>query len=367
MARTYNRAIIIHSPYARRADRFRDALSYLRLRQIEPVEMISIADLDGQPPQGRVWKARGVDLVIAAGGDGTIGGVVTHIAEYGLPLAILPLGTANDIARSLGIPQDLQQAAEVVATGQERVIDIGVAQPAEQAPHPANIHPGIPGSRHVTAENYSFFAHALTVGVNVEFARKATDPAVRERYGSLTYPFTALEVLRNHTVLHAELQFAGVSSPSPVTSTDPTIGNDQLTLKYRILLVAVVNTPVFGGTFNFTLPGVRLTDRLLDVIIVEDVDLESLSERLANFMQSQKPAAPISPGSQGPAPLAGRADLSVIPGIHHLRARGVVIATEADPQDVTVDGEIRGQTPIRVRTADEQLRVIVPTAPISSW
>ena len=46
-------------------------------------------------------------MAISGGGDGLVGGVITHIAESGLPLGILPLGTSNDIARSLHIPQDL--------------------------------------------------------------------------------------------------------------------------------------------------------------------------------------------------------------------------------------------------------------------
>jgi diacylglycerol kinase family enzyme len=54
------------------------------------------------------------------------------------------------------------------------------------------------------------------------------------------------------------------------------------------------------------------------------------------------------------------AELTGIPGVHHVQAQGVNITTQADPQDVTLDGEVRGQTPIHVCMADERLRVIVP-------
>jgi len=60
-----------------------------------------------------------VDVAIAAGGDGLVGGVITHIAGSGLPLGILPLGTSNDIARALHIPQDIGEAAHVIAQGSE--------------------------------------------------------------------------------------------------------------------------------------------------------------------------------------------------------------------------------------------------------
>ena len=54
------------------------------------------------------------------------------------------------------------------------------------------------------------------------------------------------------------------------------------------------------------------------------------------------------------------AELTGIPGIHHVQARGVTIMTSADPRDATLDGEVRGQTPMYVHVADEQLRVKVP-------
>ena len=49
-----------------------------------------------------------------------------------------------------------------------------------------------------------------------------------------------------------------------------------------------------------------------------------------------------------------------IPGMHHLQARGVTITTHADPRDATLDGEVRGQTPMYVHVAHERLQVMVP-------
>jgi diacylglycerol kinase family enzyme len=46
--------------------------------------------------------------------------------------------------------------------------------------------------------------------------------------------------------------------------------------------------------------------------------------------------------------------------MHHIQAREVIIKTKADPRDATLDGEVRGQTPMYARLANERLRVVVP-------
>lgn len=67
----------------------------------------------------------GFDLVVAAGGDGTIGAVATELLGTDTTLGILPLGSIMNIARSLGLPRDLAGAVEVLATGELRSIDVG--------------------------------------------------------------------------------------------------------------------------------------------------------------------------------------------------------------------------------------------------
>jgi YegS/Rv2252/BmrU family lipid kinase len=66
-----------------------------------------------------------VDLVILAGGDGTMNAAADALAESGLPLGILPTGTGNDLARTLGIPTVLSEAAAVIGDGDRRQIDLG--------------------------------------------------------------------------------------------------------------------------------------------------------------------------------------------------------------------------------------------------
>src|SRR2546421_534033 len=126
-------AIVVHSPHSGRSALLSQALTHTQEAGVHISQVISIAELDGLPPQGASWRAKGIDIAIAAGGDGLVGGVVAHIAESGLPLGILPLGTANDIARSLNIPLDIAQAVQLFISGKDLEIDIGVAQPAERS------------------------------------------------------------------------------------------------------------------------------------------------------------------------------------------------------------------------------------------
>jgi len=68
------------------------------------------------------------DVVLAAGGDGTVAAVARLLATSGrdVPLAVLPIGTANNIARSLGIPDDVEQVLAGLARATMRKLDVGV-------------------------------------------------------------------------------------------------------------------------------------------------------------------------------------------------------------------------------------------------
>lgn len=116
-----------------------------------------------------VERAREVDCVIVAGGDGTLNAAARGMMAVNLPLGILPMGTANDLARTLGIPPDLEAAAHVIAGRLETRIDVGEV----------NGHP---------------FFNVASIGISAELARALT-PEKKRRFGRLAYALTAIEVL----------------------------------------------------------------------------------------------------------------------------------------------------------------------------
>jgi diacylglycerol kinase (ATP) len=358
------RVIVIHSPHSGRSSKLPDAIKQLEQAGLEVTKSISIADLDGLPAQGAFWKERGVDVAIAAGGDGLVGGVITHIAESGLPLGILPLGTSNDIARALHIPQDIGEAAQVIAQGKEQEVDVGAARPAKQATS-AGAHSQSAGvSAQDGSHPYAYFAHALTVGVNVQFARIATNVATRERFGRMTYPYAALKTAAARDALDIRLDFEGLAPPQATVSAQEGAASltaeTLTTLRCRALQVAVINTPIFGGEREFAIARSSFADRLLDIVVFEQMDMGTLGKNIArSFAPKKHTVAPLSPGethtsTHHPAELTG------IPGIHHVQARGVTITTSADPREATFDGEVRGHSPIYVYVADQPVKVRVP-------
>jgi diacylglycerol kinase family enzyme len=87
-------------------------------------KIVAVAPGDLDRHCGEVAKEAGVDALVAAGGDGTIGTAAAAVADTGMPLGILPMGTLNHFAKDAGIPLDLEEAVAVVAGGKTRPVDV---------------------------------------------------------------------------------------------------------------------------------------------------------------------------------------------------------------------------------------------------
>lgn len=123
--------------------------------------------------------------VIVGGGDGTLSAAAPALRELGRPFGLLPLGTANDLARSLGIPFDLAEAADVIAAGKIRRIDLGRI-------------------------NGKPFFNVASLGLSAEVVREHEDGGTRKRLlGVLNYPLSAWAAFRRHRPFRAELTIDG--------------------------------------------------------------------------------------------------------------------------------------------------------------
>jgi diacylglycerol kinase (ATP) len=160
---------------------------------------------------------RGYDLVVAAGGDGTVGLIAEQLLGKTTALGILPLGSVMNIGRSLGIPRELDAAADVIAGGVVRPIDVGEAG-------------GSP------------FFEAASVGMNAAMFREAQ----RFEDGDLT------SVVRT---IWVALRFR----PARMA-----IELDDRRVRTRALMVTVSNGPYTGAGMTVA-PEARLDDGKFDV------------------------------------------------------------------------------------------------------
>jgi YegS/Rv2252/BmrU family lipid kinase len=239
-------------------------------------------------------------LIVAAGGDGTVGTAVDYVAGTPAVLAVLPLGTSNDFARSLGLPTDPARAAQLLLTGKVSKVDAG-----------RMVATGYP-VRH--------FAHAASIGLNVTFARLATQASTRRRFGRLTYLVAATKALRDHPCFDCELCYDGHRQ------------------RLRLMHLSVINAPAFGGALRMRVPGSNVDDRKLEVIAVEQLPRRRLV--LA----------------------ALRAVLAVhrpVRGVHLWQLRRLRVHTDR-PIEIALDGEICGALPAEFEVAGNALRVLTP-------
>jgi YegS/Rv2252/BmrU family lipid kinase len=138
----------------------------------------SVADVIGR-------AATGHDMIIMGGGDGTLNAAAPALVEAGLPLGVLPLGTANDFARTVAIPSDLGQAAAIIAAGHTREIDLGEV-------------------------NGHLFFNVASIGFSAELAAELTERA-KKRWGVLGYGIVAARLLLRSRLFTAHVDHDGTT------------------------------------------------------------------------------------------------------------------------------------------------------------
>ncbi len=302
MTAAVHRLVLVTSPNSRRARRLPRARAALRRCELEVVEELAVDQLSRLPDVVRDHADRmgTAPLVVAAGGDGTVGAVANCLASSQVVLGVLPLGTSNDFARSLGIPMRIEQAVALLRTGKVSTLDLGRVVAAGREP----LH----------------FVHAATVGLNVSFAKLATRASLRRRLGRFTYVFAAALALEETR-----------SFPCEIT-------HDGRTERWQLTHLSVINAPVFGGFLGMRVSGSSPDDRLLDVLAVEDLPIRRmLAAAVHQLFRIRRP----------------------LKGVHALHIQKMRVHTEA-ALEVALDGEVRGRLPADFVVAGEALRVVTP-------
>ncbi|HEV8194153.1 MAG TPA: diacylglycerol kinase family protein [Ktedonobacterales bacterium] len=369
--RARQRVVLITSPRTGRMGATGEPAALLRRMGVEVTYELSVEESAKAVASGRRWKRFGVTAVVAAGGDGTIGAAAAHVIGTSLPLGILPLGTSNDIARSLGVPLDLEQAVEAIVGGAASEVDIGMVVTPDGQTTAASwrldrlaqrLFSAVRSRRHPLT-----FLHAATLGLNVEFARLATDASRRARLGQFTYAASSVEALAKLQPVPVRLRLRDVCMPS--STRGDSIMQRELTVTCNALQLAVVNTPVFGGALNLRVPGVSASDHLLDFLVIEAPEsgmLRGVVETLvAAFARLGEATTGTTVGldsediAEATAMAPAAADGVVWPGVRRIQARSGRVETPT-AVDVTLDGEIRTNTPFEATITPRPIRVLLP-------
>lgn len=193
--------LIVNSNSRSGAEALEVATAGLRGRGIEPLHRES-KDREGLPPL-IVEHAGAVDMVAVAGGDGTLNAALPGLLQTRLPLAVLPAGTANDFARTLGIPASLDEAIAAAADGVTRRVDVGLV-------------------------NDTPFLNVASMGLSVDLARELSGD-LKKRFGKLGYAIAAARTLSKAKPFRARIVAGG------------------RTVKALTLQIAVGNGKFYGG------------------------------------------------------------------------------------------------------------------------
>jgi diacylglycerol kinase (ATP) len=248
-------------------------------------------------PIARKAAKNGYDIIIAMGGDHTFEAIIRGVKEAKVNLGLIPAGTENDIARALGIPDDIKGACDVIAAGHIRKLDMG---------------------RVSTRKKKKFYFFMVTaIGLIATIF-----PMVEE------VPQGTLSGIQD--AIKAFLKFE--TKPKVYLTLDK-----ESKIEVESMLVTVVNTPIIGVK-NLVAPDASMDDGLLDVAVYPDFNK---AELLGYFAKT---------AHEGVTP-----DKT----IQRYQARKIKIRT-SPKLDIAAEGYLLGKGTARIKVIPGALRVFAP-------
>lgn len=238
----------------------------------------------------------GYDVVIGCGGDGTLNEIVQALVHSQTALGIIPMGTANVLARDMGIPLDPVRAAEVLLAGRSRVVDVGRA--GERA-----------------------FIMMAGVGFDARVIREVE--AARGRHPRL--------------LKAPHLTWTAVRRFFTDQGTPMYLSLDGRAVRGRVLMLVAGNIRSYGGVFQIA-HAADWDDGILDVVVIYSGRLVTRVASLVDVI------------------LRRYTDRR---RVAYFRVREARIWT-AQPVPVQADGEVVGITPICLTLEPRALRVLLP-------
>ncbi|WP_200834992.1 lipid kinase [Phyllobacterium salinisoli] len=231
------RALLLVNPKARRGQ---ESAAPVIERLKSGGMTVTVEPFEALPDIARdiVRLRHSADLIILCGGDGSVSSAAVAVMESGLPMGIMPMGTANDLARTLHIPMDLLQAADVIVQGHQRRIDVG------------------------TVNGHAFF-NVASMGLSTELAQ-GLDPALKKRFGRFGYALAAIKVMARASRFRATIKEKGT------------------TIEVETYQIAVGNGRHYGGG-NVVEETAQIDDGHLDLYSLEMNNLWKLALMLRSF------------------------------------------------------------------------------------
>ncbi len=276
---------------------------------------------------GMAASADDADVVLLFGGDGTIHRHLGQLVRLGLPVLVVPAGSGNDFACSLGLRRvrDSLTAWQKFCSraGNVRTIDLGVISAIENATSAST-------QTQATSANpaFGYFCCVAGVGLDGEVARRANRLPrwLRARGG--------------YALSLAPTIFTFAPFPMKVLTSDKGNGTDAswtMCSDQPTLLAAFANTPLYGGGMKIA-PRARVDDGLLDVCIVGAVG----PFRLLRLFPKVYTGGHLS-----------------VREVKYFQAGRVRVETE-HPLDVYADGEYVCRTPVEVGIHPDALKIVTP-------